>query len=76
MARVRPTRRATRTSRQRRAIRTTLALPREQRLIVVAQGIEAHNRELSEEKWRVPACLRNDASNTRQDIKIHIVAFN
>lgn len=75
MGRIRPTRRASRTSRQRAAIRTTLALPREKRLIVVAQGIEFHNSELpfdisKNENWRVPECLRDHASNPRSDLKI------
>lgn len=69
MARIRPTRRAARTSRQRAAIHTTLALPREQRLIVVAQGIEFHDYELQIAR-RIPECLRNLASNPRDDLKI------
>ena len=69
MSRIRPVRRATRTSRQRSAIRTTLALPREQRLIVVVQGIEFHDHELRRGR-RIPECLRDHASNPRTDLKI------
>jgi hypothetical protein len=69
MARMRPTRTAARTSRQRSAIRTTLRLPREQRLIVVAQGIEFHDSELRAE-WRIPECLVDHATNPRADLKM------
>lgn len=75
MTRIRPIRRATRTSRERAAIRTALSLPPERRLIVVAQGIEFHDRDLSDgsrryPNWRIPECLWDNTSNPRADLKI------
>lgn len=57
-----PTKTAAR-SKLKNGITTTVGLPDEERLIVVAQGIEFHNYKL-EKKWRLPNCLLDELSNT------------
>lgn len=62
---LRPTKTAAR-SRLKNGITTTSGLTDEERLIVVAQGIEFHNSDLTgdDKKWRLPDCLLDESSNT------------